>query len=395
MNFSLWIQGLLHCNIWQMLMITLVMTHITSLSMTIYLHRYSAHRSVDLHPLLRHFFRFWLWFTSATNTKEWTAIHRKHHAKCETVDDPHSPVHYGLNRVLWGGAFLYRKEAKNQQTLERYGKGCPDDWIERKLYTPQQSLGIFILLAAYLLMFGVWGVLAWGIQMVWVPFWAAGVVNGVGHIFGYRNFECSDNARNIFPVGIIMGGEELHNNHHAYPNSARLSSKWWEFDCGWMWIRIFCMLRLAKVLFSTPLIQKNKHKAEINTNTIMAIVNHRFHVMAHYTKDVIRPLINSEKGKFASKQERMRLHKAGKLLSRHHAILKPVHQAHLKNIISEFNRLKIIYEKRIALQEIWQKIKENKQRVNALQKWCLEAEQSGIQVLRDFSKKLRCYDLPT
>lgn len=394
MDFFSWSHGILNFGTWQVVIITLVMTHITGLSMTLYLHRCSAHSAIDLHPVMQHFFRFWLWLTTATNTREWTAIHRKHHAKCETPEDPHSPVHYGLNRVLWGGAFLYQKEAKNKETLERYGKGCPDDWIERKLYTPHVVLGIFIMLGIDLLAFGGWGALVWLIQMLWVPFWAAGVVNGIGHVFGYRNFECGDNARNILPIGLIMGGEELHNNHHAYPNSAKLSSKRWEFDIGWFWIRVLSVLGLAKVRFSKPLGQCSEHETEIDANTIMAIVNNRFHIMANYTHQVIRPLIHSEKDK-ASKDERATLRKANKLLSRNDNLLKPVQRERIGQITTHFSSLNTIYEKRLALQEIWQKIKCNNQRIEALTCWCHEAEQSGIQALKEFSHQLKCYTLPS
>ncbi|HQT26435.1 MAG TPA: fatty acid desaturase, partial [Burkholderiales bacterium] len=230
---------LLHgLSFWQLVLATLLLTHITIASVTIFLHRHQAHRALDLHPMISHFFRLWLWLTTGMVTKEWAAIHRKHHAKCETIDDPHSPQVLGLNRVLWGGVFLYAKESDNAETIERYGHGTPDDWVEKHLYARFPGLGITLMLFLDILFFGFPGLLIWGVQMIWIPFWAAGVINGVGHYFGYRNFKAEDASTNIFPLGILIGGEELHNNHHAYASSAKLSSKWYEFDIGWMYIRI-------------------------------------------------------------------------------------------------------------------------------------------------------------
>ena len=306
-------------------------------------------------------------------------------------------MHYGLNGVLWKGVFLYRKEAANPKTLEQYGSGCPNDWMERNIYSPKGAWGVVLMLLIDLACFGLWGALIWGIQMVWIPFWAAGVINGVGHALGYRNFECNDHARNIIPIGLIMGGEELHNNHHAYPNSARLSSKIWEFDIGWFWVCIFSGLGLAKVRFSKPLVRVRSEKEQnicIDSNTMMAIVNNRFHVMANYTRQVIKPLINSEKNK-VPREERGQLRFANKLLSSSDAILEPRQREKILQITARFKQLNIIYEQRIALQEIWQKIKCNRQRIEALTRWCHEAEQSGIQVLKKFSQQLRCYTLPS
>ena len=233
---------------WGVALAVLGMTHVTIAAVTIYLHRCQAHRALELHPLVGHFFRFWLWLTTGQVTKEWAAIHRKHHAKVETADDPHSPQVYGINRVLWGGVFLYVKESYNQETLERYGHGTPDDWIERHVYTPYSFLGVFVMLGLDLAAFGVVpGAIAWAVQMAWIPFWAAGVINGVGHALGYRNFQVKDESRNISPIAIWLGGEELHNNHHADPKSARFAARWFEFDIGWVYIRMLQFVRLAKV----------------------------------------------------------------------------------------------------------------------------------------------------
>jgi stearoyl-CoA desaturase (Delta-9 desaturase) len=238
---------------WGYVVAALAMTHVTIASVTIYLHRCQAHRALDLHPLAAHFFRFWLWLTTGMVTKEWAAIHRKHHAKVETAEDPHSPQIHGINRVLWLGVFLYVKEAYNQETMERYGHGTPDDWLERNVYTPHALAGVLLLLAANLLVFGVVpGALIWLTQIAWIPFWAAGVINGVGHFFGYRSYDVPDASTNIVPWGILIGGEELHNNHHAFASSAKLSSKWYEFDIGWMYICILESLGLATVKRLAP-----------------------------------------------------------------------------------------------------------------------------------------------
>ncbi len=233
---------------WGYVAYTLVMTHVTIASVTIYLHRYSAHGALELHPVVEHFFRFWLWMTTGMVTKEWTAVHRKHHARVEKVGDPHSPHVFGIWKVLFEGTELYKIEAANTDTLEVFGSGTPDDWIERKLYTPHhEMLGVGIMLVVNVLLFGPIGITVWAIQMVWIPFFAAGVINGVTHYWGYRNFDTPDESRNLVPWGIIIGGEELHNNHHMYPTSARLSKKWWEFDIGWFYIRVLVALYLARV----------------------------------------------------------------------------------------------------------------------------------------------------
>ena len=246
------IHGMLDLSAWQILLATLVLTHITIASVTIYLHRYSAHRALDLHPLPAHFFRLWLWLTTGQVTKEWTAIHRKHHAKCEQAEDPHSPHVHGIKTVLLSGAELYRKESKNKETLERYGHGTPDDWIERNIYSRFSWQGVAIMLIIDVALFGVLGLTLWAVQMMWIPVTAAGIINGAGHFWGYRNFEAPDASTNLVPWGIIIGGEELHNNHHTYPTSAKLSVKPYEFDLGWAYIRILQALGLASVKKTPP-----------------------------------------------------------------------------------------------------------------------------------------------
>ncbi len=245
-------QGLLPLPWWGYIVVAFALTHVTIAAVTIYLHRHSAHRALDLHPVVSHFFRFWLWLTTGMVTKEWTAIHRKHHAKVETPDDPHSPQTRGIRTVLLRGAELYREEAKNQETLEKYGKGTPDDWIERNVYSRYSWEGVGLMLMVNLVLFGAPGLTIWAVQMLWIPVTAAGIINGIGHYWGYRNFACADASTNIVPWGILIGGEELHNNHHAYGSSAKLSSRWFEFDLGWTYIRILELCRLADVRKVAP-----------------------------------------------------------------------------------------------------------------------------------------------
>ncbi|CAK13165.1 acyl-CoA desaturase [Pseudomonas entomophila] len=389
----MWYYGLLDLSAWQLVAVTLLMTHLTIVSVTIYLHRYSAHRALELNAGLKHFFRFWLWLTTAQNTREWTAIHRKHHAKCETPDDPHSPVHKGLGTVLRKGAELYREEARNEETLRIYGKNCPDDWIERNLYTRYKLGGIALMAVIDLLLFGTIGITIWAIQMMWIPFWAAGVVNGLGHAVGYRNFECRDAATNLVPWGIIIGGEELHNNHHTYPNSAKLSVRRWEFDMGWMWIRLLSLLRLAKVQRVAPIAHRVEGKASLDMDTAMAILNNRFQIMAQYRKLVIAPLVKQELDKVDA-SVRHRFRRAKRLLSRETSLLQDRHHVRIESMLAHSQALKTIYEKRLALQQIWARTSANgHDMLAAMKEWVHEAEASGIHSLRDFAAQLKTYSL--
>ena len=262
--------------IWAYLMIVLGLTHITIAAVTIFLHRHQAHRALELHPFVSHFFRFWLWLTTGIVTREWVAIHRKHHAKVETIDDPHSPRQAGIEKVLLQGAELYRVEARNQQTLQQYGHETPNDWVEHNIYSKYSYGGIFFMLAVNIIMFGAIGITIWAIQMVWIPLFAAGVINGVGHWWGYRNYESADASTNILPIGALIGGEELHNNHHAFVSSAKLSSKWYEMDLGWIYICLLQKLKLARVkkLAPKPMIDSNKQ--HIDFDTLRAVVANRF-----------------------------------------------------------------------------------------------------------------------
>jgi len=278
--------GLLDLPWWGYVLTALALTHITIASVTIYLHRHQAHRALELHPVASHFFRFWLWLTTGTVTKEWASIHRKHHAKCETADDPHSPQILGIKKVLLEGAELYRKEAKNQETLEKYGRGTPDDWLERNLYSKHSMLGIMLMLVIDVLLFGPIGITVWAVQMIWIPVTAAGIINGAGHYWGYRNFQPADASTNIVPWGILIGGEELHNNHHAYIGSAKLSSKWYEFDIGWLYIRSLAALGLAKVKRVAPKVHLNTAKTVCDIDTLHAVMANRYEVMAKYAKSL-------------------------------------------------------------------------------------------------------------
>jgi len=389
----MWYNGLLDLSAWQLVGITLLMTHVTIVSVTVYLHRYSAHRALELNGALKHFFRFWLWLTTAQNTREWTAVHRKHHAKCETPDDPHSPVYKGLGTVLRKGAELYREEARNSETLRIYGKNCPDDWIERNLYSRYKLGGIALMAVIDLLLFGTIGITIWAVQMMWIPFWAAGVVNGLGHALGYRNFECRDAATNLVPWGIVIGGEELHNNHHTYPNSAKLSVKRWEFDMGWAWIRLFCLLRLAKVQRVAPIAHRVAGKASLDMDTAMAILNNRFQIMAQYRKLVIGPLVKQELARVDA-SVRHRFRRAKRLLSRETSLLEDRHHVRIESMLAHSQALKTIYEKRLALQQIWARTSANgHDMLAAMKDWVHEAETSGIQALRDFAAQLKTYSL--
>lgn len=382
---------------WGCLLAVLVMTHVTIAAVTIYLHRHQAHRALDLGPLPSHFFRFWLWLTTGMVTKEWAAIHRKHHAKCETVDDPHSPQVLGLNRVLWGGVFLYVKESRLAETMERYGHGTPDDWLERHIYTPGQKLGIVLMLAIDLALFGlVPGALIWGVQMIWIPFWAAGVINGVGHFWGYRNFACSDASTNIVPWGILIGGEELHNNHHAYVTSARLSNKWYEFDIGWLYIRLLEMLGQARVKKVAPTLRLMRARQAVDLDTLQAIITHRYDVMAKYMKS-LRQIYREEAGKLKASLDANTL-KALEAIKRRLGddveTLSPQDRRQLDAVLAKSSRLLLVVEMRRELAALWQRSTATQEELIArLQDWCRRAEASGIRQLEEFSLRLRSYAL--
>ncbi|MBS0358827.1 MAG: fatty acid desaturase [Proteobacteria bacterium] len=381
--------GLLHLSFWGYVIATLIMTHITIASVTIYLHRHQAHRALELHPIISHFFRLWLWLTTGMVTRAWVAIHRKHHAKTETPDDPHSPQVLGLKKVLWEGAELYRSEAKNQETLEKYSYGTPEDWIERKLYTPYSSKGVLVMLGIDLLLFGIPGLTIWAVQMMWIPFFAAGIINGVGHHSGYRNFECPDASTNISPWGILIGGEELHNNHHTFATSAKLSVKWWEFDIGWMYIRTLSLLGLATVKKLPAELRSIPGKVSIDAETLKALVVNRFQVLARYSREVILPVLKEEKHKAGEAGARLFV-QAKKLLCLDQSLLTTSTKSQLSKILEQEATLKLVYDFRLKLQSLWEKTTANPTDLQeALQQWCKQAEETGIEALRQFSVRIK------
>ncbi|WP_404365803.1 fatty acid desaturase [Marinobacter sp.] len=388
----MWYTGLLDLSVLQLVLVALGMTHVTIVSVTLYLHRHSAHNSLDLHPVLSHFFRFWLWLTTAINTKEWTAIHRKHHATCETENDPHSPVVKGLKKVVLEGAELYA-EAATPETLERYGQRTPQDWIERNLYSRHRNLGIALMAVINLSLFGVHGIWIWALQMMWIPVWAAGVVNGVGHYFGYRNYECADNARNIVPWAFFIGGEELHNNHHTYPNSSKLSRRWFEVDVGWGYIRMFQLFHLAKPKGYRPIAHSVPGKMDMDVETVQAIANNRFDIMRQYRKLVMEPVLQQQKT-LMEDEIKPRYRKFKKLLSREVTLIQPGEKEQLESLLETNPVLRQIYDKSHELQALWRRrgVKPH-EKLQALKEWCREAEASGIRYLEDFSAHLRSYSL--
>ena len=380
---------------WGLIAATLAMTHITIAAVTIFLHRHQAHHALTLHPLVSHFFRFWLWLTTGMVTREWVAIHRKHHARFDAEGDPHSPQRYGLPRVLWQGAELYRDEAAQAETLARYGKGTPDDWLERRLYTPHSALGVGILLVANVVLFGPIGLTIWAVQMIWIPLFAAGVINGVGHYWGYRSFATRDASRNIVPWGILIGGEELHNNHHAYAASARLSNHWWEFDAGWLYIRLLEMAGLARVNRIAPQLRRRAALARCDAQTLQAICTHRFAVLAQFASALRRTAVRElralrdrglgEEGKGLSLRRALR-HR----LQRDDVELPATEQAALDQAIGASTILQTIFAMRQELAALWSRTSESKEElVHRLEAWCQSAEASGIAALRDFSRSLR------
>ncbi len=387
-------QGLIVLPWWGYVLVTLALTHITIVSVTIYLHRHQTHRALDLHPAVAHFFRLWLWLTTGMVTKDWVAIHRKHHARCETEDDPHSPQVLGLKKVLWQGAELYRAEAKNAETLAKFGHNTPDDWLERHLYSRYSATGIVITLAIDVLCFGAIGLTIWAVQMVWIPFFAAGVVNGVGHYYCYRNFECPDAATNIVPIGILIGGEELHNNHHTYASSAKFSCKPWEFDIGWGYIRALETLGLAVVKKVAPVPTYAAPKETCDLDTVKAVIHHRFQIMARFAREVLHKVHDEEvqKAAAANRQTAKLLKDARRLMVREKTLIGEAGHRQLQEILAANSTLQTVYTMKERLQDVWRRsATTQEQLLEALQEWCRQAEATGIQALHDFSAAIRTY----
>jgi len=380
--------GYLDWSWWEITAFTLIATHITIVAVTIFLHRCQAHRALDLHPIASHFFRFWLWLTTGMVTKEWASIHRKHHAKCETVDDPHSPQVLGIGTVLSRGAELYKNEAKNQETMEKFGHGTPDDWLERNIYAKFSWQGVAIMLIIDVFLFGAIGLTVWAVQMLWIPISAAGVINGIGHFWGYRNFDCEDASKNIVPWGILIGGEELHNNHHTFATSAKLSNKWYEFDIGWLYIQMMSAVGLATVKKIPPKpVLSDLRPAD--HNTLEAIIANRYEIMARYSKTL--------RNFFSNEVQHMQvlashLSDARTWLSKDESRLSEEEKVKLEELMASNAQLRKMIEMRRDLQAIWGRSSASREQlVSQLHAWCQRAEDSGLTSLREFSLRLRRY----
>jgi stearoyl-CoA desaturase (delta-9 desaturase) len=389
-------EGLITLPWWGYIIAALILTHITIVAVTLYLHRHQAHRALDLHPVVSHFFRFWLWLTTGMVTKEWAAIHRKHHAKVEMPDDPHSPQQFGIRKVMWQGAELYRKESKNLETMEKYGHGTPDDWLERNLYTRHSGKGIVLMFAINLVLFGPIGITIWAIQMIWIPIFAAGIINGVGHYWGYRNYEVADASTNIVPWGILIGGEELHNNHHTFGSSAKFSSKWWEFDIGWLYINLMQAVGLARVKKIPPELTCDTAKQHIDLDTVRAVITGRFVVMSQFAREVMKNVHREELKKVdrTDRESWTLIKRARRLMVREAAQLDETRRQLLQRALERNDRLKTVYAMKQKLVDIWNRRATTQEHlIQALQEWCREAEATGIKALQDFSQKLRTYTL--
>ena len=388
--------GLLGLPWWGIVLAALGMTHVTIAAVTIYLHRHQAHRALDLHPAVAHFFRFWLWLTTGIVTEEWVAVHRKHHAFVETEEDPHSPKIHGIRKLLMEGTELYRIGTREPETIARYNHGCPTDWMERNVYKRHSNRGYFITLLVDVLLFGPIGITVWAVQMLWIPFFAAGVINGVGHWWGYRNYETKDISTNIVPWGILIGGEELHNNHHAFASSAKLSSKPWEFDVGWAYIRVLELLRLARVRKLPPEVVMVPGKTAPDVETIRALTSNRFHVMADYAKRVLSRVHAEEIAKLEKIDSSRRglLKSARALLIREESLLSCEARLHLERVFAHSDALETAYRYKHRLQALWrQRHATHEHLVEALHEWCRQAEKSGVRALEEFARTLPAYSM--
>jgi len=382
--------GTWHLAWWQIILFTLALTHVTMISVTVFLHRHQAHRALDLHPAVAHFFRLWLWLTTGQVTKEWAAIHRKHHAKCEQPDDPHSPQVYGIRKVLFQGAELYRAESKNKETMVRYGHGTPDDWIERNLYTRFSWQGVGLMMIIDLSLFGALGLSVWAVQMAWTPITAAGIINGAAHFWGYRNFESPDASTNISPWGIIIAGEELHNNHHTYPTSAKLSVKPYEFDIGWMYISILQFAGLAHVKKTPPKAAYGDVRPVADEKTLEALIANRYEIMAGFAKQM-QATVRQELTAMKARSAGTAAIKAAKLWAHRYAENIPaaaIPQLELARAASPaLDKMVIMREE---LRQMWLNTAVSREQLTSdLAAWCHRAEDSGIATLREFSFKLR------
>ena len=386
--------GLLQPSWLALLVYLLVATQFTIFTVTLYLHRSQAHRGVDFHPALAHCFRFWGWLTTSMITREWVAIHRKHHAKCETDEDPHSPVKKGIGMVFWRGVELYREARSDRESIEKYGKGCPDDWIERRLYTPHATMGPTLLLFLSFALFGFAGVAVWAIQMLWIPFWAAGVVNGLGHWWGYRNFVTDDTATNLTPWGVWIGGEELHNNHHAFPSSAKFALRRFELDIGWLAIRGLQALGLAKVLRVAPTLNVRPNINVPDGDTLKALLAIRFQAMTDYQRKVLTPALREEAAVAGARLRALLPRQLRRGLVDDGRWLKPDAQRQLQAWIAQRPRMATLVEYRRRLSAVLEARSQSaSDTLHALQAWCHEAEATGIRALQEYSARLKGYSL--
>jgi stearoyl-CoA desaturase (delta-9 desaturase) len=388
--------GLTPASWWEIVVYTLVVTHVTIVAVTLFLHRSQAHRGVDLHPAIAHFFRGWLWLTTGMVTKEWVSIHRKHHARCERDGDPHSPMIYGIGRVLFRGAELYRDESRNAETVNKFGHGTPDDWVERHVYSRYSVAGILIMLVIDLMLFGAVGLTVWAIQMAWIPFWAAGVVNGIGHYWGYRNFASPDTSTNVFPIGILIGGEELHNNHHAYGTSAKFSSRWYELDIGWVYLSILRTFGLAKIRKVAPKLRLDPSaKPAVDQRTLQGVIAHRYEILARYTS-IMRQVCQDELRKLKTKDGSLAnpeaLNSAVHWLGRGDETLPTAERNRIDEALSQTDSLSTLVQMRHELVRLWEgSSASSEQLLHDLQSWCHRAQQSGIASLQEFALRLRRY----
>lgn len=379
---------------WGWALVLLLVTQLTIFSVTLYLHRSQAHRGVDFHPALAHLFRFWVWLTTSMITREWVAIHRKHHARVETDEDPHSPVSKGIGRVFWQGVELYRLARAQRADIDQYGRGTPDDWIERHLYTPHANAGPVLLLVINALLFGLPGVALWAIQMAWIPFWAAGVVNGLGHWWGYRNFESADTSTNLVPWAVWIGGEELHNNHHAFPSSARFSMRRWEFDIGWAAIGVLRALRLATVLRVAPQMDVRGDVPVADADTLRALLSHRFQAMTEYQRNVLLPALRDEAAQARARVRRLLPRRLRRGLVNDGRWLSPAARAQLGAWVAQRPRIRTLVEHRARLAALLEsRGHDAAERLRQLQQWCREAEDSGIATLQAYAARLKGYTL--
>jgi stearoyl-CoA desaturase (delta-9 desaturase) len=388
--------GVFHLSAWGYLGVALLLTHVTIASVTIFLHRHQAHRALDLHPIASHFFRFWLWITTGMVTREWVAVHRKHHAKCETDADPHSPQIWGIWRVLFGGVGLYRSAAADADTLDVYGRGTPDDWLERNLYGRHSLIGLGLMLVIDVTLFGLGAGLAiYAAQLVWIPFWAAGVINGIGHYLGYRNFETQDASRNIVPIGVLIGGEEFHNNHHAYCYSAKFGNKWWEFDIGWVYIKLLESFGLATIKRVAPRTAFEPGKSAIDVDTLRAVVANRFHVLKLYGRRVIAPVLHADADEAEPGFPRKQIASIRRLMIREDVTSlrhDPRTRQWLDAALERSPKVRTVYQFMQQLKSLSnQAVRTDGDRLKRLQTWCADAEASGIRSLRDFARQLQAY----